>query len=425
MGSRLVVENQKKKKRILFLAHRVPYPPDKGDKIRSYHILKYLSQKYDVYLACLCDNQKDWDRLHELQLIVKNIICERIRLPVQKIKMARAFLSDFPLTVEYFYHKAFQHKLNTWLKQIPFDAIYVYSSNMAEYVRKVTGPVKIIDFCDLDSAKFLQFHKENSFPQSMVYLFEANRLAKYEKQIAHDFDYILFINEREKRLFDHKNLATKLVVMPNGAELEINTGNGRYHPEQFWQTSSDKYLVFVGAMDYLPNARAVVWFVENVFYRLKALVPDIEFFAIGKNPPRSIRALHNPKAGIYITGYLEDIETLIAKAIAFVAPIHIARGMQTKLLEAMRLGVPVITSREAAEGIGARHEKEVLIANSPADYVQNIIKLSLSSSLRQTLINGALRFLKTNFRWNENLKVLEVLLKGTNKIRKPDLVSLD
>ncbi|MFQ5630298.1 MAG: hypothetical protein ACE5I1_16125, partial [bacterium] len=188
--------------RILFLAHRIPYPPDKGDKIRSYQVLRYLAERHEVHLACLVDSERDLQSAENVRAIVKKLVYEPLPHLRQKLGMAKSLISGKPMTVHYFYSRTLQKKLKTLVKENHYDALFVYSSNMAEYVSELDIPVKIIDYCDLDSQKFKQYAVMHRAPYSWLYKLEGKRLADYEIKAAETFDHVLFIGQEEKRWFN-------------------------------------------------------------------------------------------------------------------------------------------------------------------------------------------------------------------------------
>lgn len=397
--------------KILFVTHRIPYPPDKGDKIRSYQVLKYLASRHEVFLACLVDNDRDLRAVEELRKLVPNLHYERLRPWRQRLYMLRALVTGKPLTVLHFYSPSLYAQLMALVKKEKFDALFVYSSNMADYVRGLQIPVRAIDFCDLDSEKFKQYASISKPPFSWLYRLEGKRLATYEKQAATYFDHVIFIGPEEKKLFGGDNRGDKVAVMSNG--VDFSRYYGHELPAQHPSPPGGKpYLLFTGAMDYIPNIDAAHWFARAVFPNLKMIMPELQFYIIGGNPVREIRKLHDPQAGIFVTGYLDDVRPYIKSAQVFVAPMRIARGMQTKILEAMACGVPVITSSAAARGIGARAGEHVLVAESAGEYVRQTLHLLLNKKIHARLRSQAFRFLQEKFSWEQNLALLDMLLEN-------------
>ncbi len=394
--------------KILFLAHRIPYPPNKGDKIRSYQVLKYLASRHEVYLACLIDDDRDLRCVEDVRRIVSEVMYERINPWRQRLAMLRALFTGMPLTVLHFYLPSFHQRLRALMQKEKFDALFVYSSNMAEYVKDVSIPVRVIDYCDLDSEKFKQYAEKVPSPFSWLYRLEGKRLAAYEKQAAEYFDHVIFIGPEESKLFACNGFADKIALMSNGIDFE------RYAGPPLPALESKPYVLFTGAMDYLPNIDAAHWFASAIFPELRKHLPELRFYIAGSNPTSKIRRLHNPSRGVIVTGYVEDIRPYVKNARVFVAPMRIARGMQTKILEAMACGVPVVTSPAAAAGINGRHGQEVLVANTVADYVQQVLQLLTDADMHERLRCQAFQFLREAFVWERNLKILDSLLEKRN-----------
>ncbi len=410
--------------KILFLAHRIPFPPDKGDKIRSFQVLQYLSARHEVHLVCLIDNPRDVRAAEELRRTQPHLVYEELKPFAQRVRMLKALWQNKPLTVSYFYLPRLQRQLDALMARERFDALLVYSSTMAEYVRTCKIPLRVMDFCDLDSQKFKQYAEVTPPPFSWLYRFEGKRLARYEREAAQHFKHVLFINPQERLLFE-KNLGGKnTALMSNGVDwayynspLEGSEGGVVHDKHNSKHTPlkggiiTQPYIAFTGAMDYLPNVDAAHWCAIEIFPALRAHVPELEFYIIGGNPARKIRKLHQPQHGIHVTGYLPDLRPLLKGASVFVAPMRIARGMQTKILEAMACGVPVVTSSAAARGIGAEAEREVLLADTAKDFARQVLRLLQNADEAERLRQHALAFIKARFDWQKNLAVLEHLLQ--------------
>ncbi len=444
--------------KILFLAHRIPFPPDKGDKIRSYQTLKYLAARHEVHLVCLIDNKRDLRAAEELRRTLPHLVYEELRPMPQRLRMITALYQNRPLTVSYFYLPRLQRKLDALVARERFEALFVYSSTMAEYVRDAKIPKRIMDFCDLDSQKFKQYAEVSAPPFSWLYRFEGRRLARYEREAARNFEHVLFINPEERLLFEQNRGGKNTALMSNGVDFTQYEGSalpeassenpppvassknspleggqgGVARNDEVEKFSCAKntprtplkggiaarpYLAFTGAMDYLPNVDAAFWCAREIFPKLRAAVPELEFYIIGGNPSRKIRKLHDPHNGIHVTGYLPDLRPLLKGARVFIAPMRIARGMQTKILEAMACNVPVVTSANAARGIGAKPEHELLIAGTAAEYVEQVLRLLRPHEEHERLRRRALAFLRAQFDWEKNLAVLDRLLRENSPYR--------
>ncbi|MBN1464819.1 TIGR03087 family PEP-CTERM/XrtA system glycosyltransferase [candidate division KSB1 bacterium] len=390
--------------KLLFIAHRVPFPPNKGDKIRSFHELQYLRKKHNVHVAVPVDNDDDRSAVRELTSLGYAMTAQDISTTSRWVNLMKSACSSRPLSVGAFWSSELKAKIDTLAAREQFDAAIVFSSSMAAYAIDLKIPMRIIDFCDLDSAKFAQYAEYTSAPKSWIFAIESRRLRHYEKRLVSSFDHILLISPEEKRLFDVNGYEDKVKVMSNGVTLaampkkvsapDIMTPN----------------IVFTGVMDYLPNVDGVCWFVDHVWKMLRRARPDLSFYIVGKNPVDAVQELHSPSDGVFVTGFVPEVAPYLFSAGAFVAPIRIARGMQTKILEAMAHGVPVISSRGSARGIGATPAQELLVADTPEEFVSQILTLLTDRGTAGRLRENALNFIRQKFDWDRNLAVFDELL---------------
>ena len=393
--------------KILFLTHRLPFPPDKGDKIRSFHILKYLAARHEVHLVCWADGASEIQAADKLKELIPNMWCVRFQPKKQRMDMLKALVSGKPLSVHYFYAAELKKQVDEVLQKTKFDALFVYSSNMAEYVLDANIPNRIIDFCDLDSEKFNQYSDIYKPPKSWLCKFEGRRLGRYEEKVARKFDHVFFINPIERHLFSNGHDDRKTSVLSNGVDLNHYFGDDLPDDPAKRTLDGDVSIVFTGSMDYIPNIDAATWFAKSVFPKIKAIIPEAQFHILGRNPAKNVRKLNNPERSVFVSGYVEDLRTRIKEATVFVAPMRIARGMQTKILEAMACGVPVVTSKASAKGIGAWPGREVLVADTEAEFAKQVLILLLNHKMHEGLRKRAFEFLKQKFNWENNLCQLD------------------
>lgn len=405
--------------RILFLAHRIPYPPNKGDKIRSYNMLRYLTKYHEVYLGSLIDEITDIQYIKPLQGLVKEFVFDTIRPKLKKICSMRGLFLKKSITVSYFYSSDFQKKIDNLFEQTHFDVLFCFSSPMAEYYfrstykRRITKPlIRIMDLIDVDSYKWAQYAEKSSGLKRLIYRYEARCLSQYEHRIAETFDHLLVVSEQEKNIFLQGLMATNLTVVTNGVDLDF------FNPEHPRRHQAQKpTLVFTGAMDYWPNIEGVQWFVEKIFPRIRAVVPDTNFYIVGSRPTAEIRRLERI-AGIVVTGFVEDVRDYLAAADVCVVPLRIARGIQNKILEAMAMGKPVVTTSQAFEGIKAVPGEEIITADGEDTFAAAVIGLLQDGRKAGIMGAKARQCMETHYSWDRNLSMLDGIFK-TNKV-KPD-----
>ena len=406
--------------KILYLAHRIPYPPNKGDKIRTFNQIKFLSQRNDLSIATLCDNKHDLRYSESLKNFCTSYELDYVS-PYKKISsILSSFINKKPISVNYFYSSKLQKKINYLLKNNRFDVIFCFCSVMAEYVFNAkeyfaNKPLLVMDYCDLDSHKWYQYSKNSIFPMKLIYRYESKVLFEYEKNINKEFDISIFVSDVEKKLFLSKYRNGKNIhVIPNGVDYNFFTPNtSRIHLLPFDVInfiSQKKVIMFVGAMDYKPNIDAVLWFVDKVFSKLKKEVKDICFLVVGQNPSDDIKRLHKQN-DIFVTGFVKDVRPYYDIAQIIVVPIMIARGIQNKVLEAMSMEKSVVLTNEANEGIWGKDKIHLYLANDKEQFYRSIKDLLNNSEKMQEIGKRARAYVKDNFSWDSHLTKLNTLFK--------------
>lgn len=397
--------------RLLFLAHRIPYPPNKGDKIRSFHIVDYLARRHEVHLGCLIDDATDFAHVPELGSRVRALVFQRIRPRMRKVLALGALLGARPITVDYFYSRALQRKIDALLDEGSFDAVVCFSSPMAEYVFRsrhahgsLARSVRLMDLIDVDSRKWQQYADHCSVLMAPIYRFEARHLADYERRIAERFDSVLVVSEQERAMFPAAGVADNLVVVPNGVDLAF------FRPDSVARGTAERpTVVFTGVMDYWPNVEGVTWFSDAVLPRVQARLPDVEFLIVGARPTRDVDRLGD-RRGVTVTGFVEDVRTFLSRAHVCVAPLRVARGIQNKVLEAMAMGKTVVSTPEAFEGIQAVEGEEIVVANGAEAFAVAVVDLLSDGSRAREIGRRARARVESDYGWEAKLSVLDDLL---------------
>lgn len=400
--------------RVLFLAHRLPFPPNKGDKIRSFHILNHLAKRHEVYLACLVDDDADMRIVPEIEGRVRRLVCERIRPRWRKALAVRSLVSSAPITVDYFYSRALQRQVDEIVDTVDIDAVICFSSPMAEYVfrsRHAEGKLRrarrVMDLIDVDSGKWRQYAEQSSAWCAWIYRYEAVHLANYERRIARSFDRVLVVSEPEQRMFPGGEVeCSNIEVLSNGVDLEYfrptkGQVDDRGHPT----------IVFTGVMDYWPNVEGMMWFVQAVLPRVRAVVPDVKLLIVGSRPSKEIDRLAS-HTGVVITGFVEDVRLYVARAGSCIVPLRIARGIQNKVLEAMAMGKAVICTPQAHEGIRAQAGRDLVVAEGEEEFASATVDLLRDSKKAEVVGGNARQFVERNHAWASNLAVLDRLLSA-------------
>ncbi len=391
---------------ILYLAHRIPYPPNKGDKIRSYHQIKHLAKTHNVYLACLIDDPHDFQYIDELKKLCK-VVETSFRSSLKQLwPTGLAFLRGQPLSVGAFYSRELQQKIHAILGSVSLDRIIVFSSPMAEYVRDVKGVPKLMDFVDMDSEKWRAYSLYQKFPFSSLYRFEADRLGRYESTIGQEFEQSVFISSEEAQTLRDGVNGLRVAVVSNGVDLEFF----QKRELSTIPSSSGPTIVFTAAMDYFPNVDAVQYFCGEILPTVHESFPEVSFDIVGRSPDAKVRQLANSRH-IHVTGTVPDVRPYLERAIVAVAPLRIARGVQNKILEAMAMGLPVVGTSNAFQGIAVGPDDGVRIADDPDQFAEEVLRFLNDASLRDLCGAQARTFVEQHCCWEDCGAELEKLVQ--------------
>jgi polysaccharide biosynthesis protein PslH len=390
---------------ILFLAHRLPFPPDRGDKIRSWNVLKALAEIAPVHVAALVDADDRPEQAGPLNNLAASLTLAPRAASILPA-MARALITGRCASVEAFASKTLKLKVRSILAERNISAIYAFSSQMAQFVPLASKARFIMDFVDMDSAKFETYAAQKSGLAAFANAQEAQRLFKWERQVAERADLSLFVSEAEAALFRNRTGLgpDRVCALENGIDLDHFSP---LHTTKAATRGEGPLLVFTGQMDYPPNVDAVIWFAREVMPRL----PDCRFAIVGRAPTAAVRALSDGNR-IIVTGEVPDTRDWIAAADLVVAPLLLARGIQNKVLEAMAMGKLVVASPQAAEGIVAQDGAEIEVADGPEAFAAKITGLNKATDLifKRGLL--ARKAMEARYSWAARLAPLREMVMG-------------
>lgn len=397
---------------ILFLAHRVPFPPNRGDKIRAHHLLKTLAQIAPVHVGCLAENAEDRAGIADLERIAASC-CVPDRTKPLNFAGCEAVMKRLPVSLTAF-HSA---KLEDWVRQTlanrPIAAIVVFSGQMGQYVPdEFTGRV-VIDLCDVDSAKFASYAAAGE--RVWLNAREARLLARTEERLGRRADACVLITEAEAELYRSRLTDPALVnvqVIGNGIDSDFfDPAKSAPHPDL--AANAGPHFTFTGQMDYRPNEQAAIWAIDSLLPLLQAQWPSAQMHIVGRNPTRALIA-RNGRSGANIWGEVPDVRPFIAGADCVIAPLMIARGVQNKVLEAMAMARPVLLTTDAATGIAARDDAEWLIEPAdPAAMAARAAYLLADRAKAQAIGAAARRFVLAHHAWPAMLEPLAEILQGS------------
>lgn len=387
---------------LLLLIHRIPYPPNKGDKIRSYHLLKHLARHYRVHLATFVDDPDDWQYVPHVEALCASSHFARMNPRLARVRSLQALFKDRSLSLEYYRDRKLARWVDETVSAHGIERVLVFSSAMAQYADPYRRARRVVDFVDVDSDKWRQYAEKKSFPMNWIYHYEARQLLRYERQVARDYDASLFVSAPEAELF--RKLApessARIGHFSNGVDTDYFSPH-EAHASPY--AAGERALVFTGAMDYWPNVDAVQWFCDEVFPALRQRFPDLHFYIVGSRPSPAVQLLAQ-REGVKVTGTVPDVRPYIAHAAVAVAPLRIARGIQNKVLEAMAMATPVVVSPQALEGIDAVPGSELVLAEDAAAFADAVGALLAGQQEAAAAIGLAARAkVQSQYSWSSNL----------------------
>jgi sugar transferase (PEP-CTERM/EpsH1 system associated) len=412
-------------KNLLFLVHRIPFPPNKGDKIRSFNMLQQLSKNYNVFLAGFIDKDEDWDYVDELGQYCEEVYFRPVNRWRSLVSTAFSLIRRRSLSVGFYSDKALRHWVENVLHSHEFDAAIAFSSSMTQFLpyEMLEESVIVADFVDLDSDKWRQYAAETKWPLSSVYKYESKALAKWEMDTVELVDAVTLVSSAERELlFEHSGeRLEKIKVVRNGVDtrffdptIELESP---YEPRK-------RIAVFTGAMDYFANAQGVQRFAEEIWPEVKKNVPSAEFWIVGGNPGKDVEALQAVE-GVVVTGYVDDIRPYLKHSNVVVVPLQLARGVQNKVLEALAMDLPVLATPQALQGLdGALPGSATSI--SDADIFSEEVCRALTIEI-PSRDGGGREYVCRNYDWESNLAEIGHILAdvaedkvGASGRRAPD-----
>jgi polysaccharide biosynthesis protein PslH len=388
--------------RILMLAHRIPYPPHTGDKIRAYQIARHLARGHDLTLGFVIDDAGDRSGLDALRRDIPDLEWGSLWKPAAVARGLAGLGRGRSLSIAYFRSSRLARRVARRLRDQPYDAVYVSSSPMVEYVRGTALPV-VMDFVDVDSDKWAQYARHSRPPLSWLYRMEGRRLQAAEAAIARWASLCLLATSAEETLLRSFAPWAKTAVIPNGIDLEY------FRPAERRATAPG--VIFTGAMDYMPNVDAVRYFCDEILPRVRREVPDTRFYIVGLNPTAEVRALADG-ANVIVTGTVPDVRPYYERASVCVAPLRIGRGVQNKVLQAMALGMPVVASSVAQRGLLAEPGRHLHVEDDPAAFASLVVRLLGSPEERLAMGRRARAFVEGHHAWDTSGARLDAMIRS-------------
>lgn len=388
---------------VVFLCQRVPWPPDRGDRITTWHFLQHLLQRgADVRIGCFREEDRDREGVDFLASRCREIVAPRLSRRRAKLTSLRGLVTGEALTLPFFRHATLTAAMRRWHHERPPDLVYVYSSSMAQYAMQSTARARVMQFAELDSDKWRQFAAVSGPLGRWIYGREARRLLAFEAQVARTFSRSLVVSEVERRLFTERIPGVVPDVLPNGVDVEhfVSVGDAARHPHT---------AVFTGVMDYEPNVDGVCWFVAECWPELRRRFPDARLLVVGSKPVPKVSALAQ-QPGIEVTGRVPTTPPYFDRAAVAIAPLRLARGVQNKVLEAMSMGLPVVSTPQAAQGLGAVPAGTLTVAGDAAATIAGVAELFADPGRARQVGLAAAAWIRREWRWERMYERFDQML---------------
>ena len=384
--------------RIFFVCQRVPFPPDRGDKITTYNEVQHLAKRHEVHVFCLADGQEDLANAKELRSSTASVTAVPISALRSKIRALRVLFRTEPLSVAMLSEPTLHAEIRRRFADLKPDVIMVYSSNAAQFAEPFARARRIMQFADLDSLKFRDYAMRSRPPMQWVYTMEAQRLLDYERRIARTFTHSLVCTEVEAHDFRTLIPDVSVSTVRNGVDLNYFQPTG--------ESKQLASLVFTGVMNYTPNVDAVLWFCAEILPLIHKEVPQATLTICGSRPIEAVRRLGR-RPGVTVTGRVPDVRPYLDRAEVFVAPLRLARGIQNKLLEAMAMGLPVVTSRAAWRATAIPEGEGIVAADERGEFATHVIRLLRDSTCRAAMGKSARAAVGRDYTWAAQLEKLD------------------
>jgi sugar transferase (PEP-CTERM/EpsH1 system associated) len=384
---------------ILFLSQRVPYPPNRGDKISTWRIVDRLRRTHEVHCVAFAHDDADRKAADELRGMGISVTTVDYHDRWKKLISLPLLLTRKPLTLGVYGSGELQRAVDglaDWA-----DMAYAFSSSMGAFLERHVSLPRVMHIGELDSDKWHQYSEKTRFPMSWIYRREWRTLLEFERRIAHSFSENVLCTPLEQEIFREQIPGASSMVLRNGVDLEA------FSPVP--ELAEPDHLVFTGVMNYYPNVDGCLWFVREVLPRIRARFPEVRFTIVGSHPTPEIQALEKVE-GVTVTGFVDSVTDWVHRAAIGVAPLRIARGIQNKVLEAMACGLPVVGTTSATQGVGGTPGDDYLVADDATAFSEHVCALLGAPERARGLGITARSFVEANYNWEATLAPLDELV---------------
>jgi hypothetical protein len=388
--------------KILYVCHRFPFPPKRGGKIRPFNMIRHLSQRHEVTVCSLARSPQEAEEGRGIAPHCARFEMGQVSNPVQALRMVARLPTLEPSSMGFFYSPELDRKVRALLARERFDLIFVHCSSVAQYVSRVRGIPKILDFGDMDSQKWLEYVSFKPFPLNLGYWLEGSKMFREEKRLARQFDLCTATTRAEWQTLESYGTGVATDWFPNGVDAQYFRPDGEGYDADT--------ISFIGRMDYYPNQEAMLRFCGDTWTLLRQRRPGMKLVIVGADPSPAIRKLAE-LPGVSVTGSVPDVRPHVLRSAAMVAPLNIARGTQNKILEAMAMGVPVVSSRIAAGGVDAVAGEHLLVADTPKEYAEAVLRIVQEPAERARLAVAGRERMLSNHAWPQSMQRLDAIIE--------------
>jgi sugar transferase (PEP-CTERM/EpsH1 system associated) len=365
-------------------------------------MIRHLGRKHTITVASLAHSGQELSEGAGLKEYCQDVIAEVVPSASRWRKAVEALPTAKPSSAAYFWSKQLRKRVVENVRRMKPDVVWVHCAFMAAYAKGIACDLRVLDYGDLDSAKWSEYASSRPFPLSLGYALEGWKLRRYEGEAANQFDYCTFTAPGELSEFRRWKLETPALLIPNGVDLD-------YFHVRAPHSQTDSTIVFVGRMDYFPNVQGAVHFAQNVFPIVRKRFPTAKLRIVGSNPIAVVRSLSS-SPGVTVTGSVPDIRPHLADAAVAVAPLRIARGTQNKILECMAMGIPVVSSPEASRGVQAAPGEHLLVGHTDEEFAAHVLRLLRDSELGNRMALAAREQLKRCHSWSRSMELVDTML---------------
>jgi sugar transferase (PEP-CTERM/EpsH1 system associated) len=389
---------------VLYLVHRFPFPPDKGDRIRNYHVLTWLARLASVHLACLADEDVDDKSVRMLEKLADRVAVVRQRAGERWARALASFASGRTITEGAFHSPELCDLVRRWAGDTKYHVTLASASSLAPYLRlkELEGVPAVVDWMDVDSQKWLDYARACRGPRAWLYRVEGRRLRRLEHDTTTWARATLLVSEAETNLFRQTCNAPNVHTVSNGVDMKY------FHPSEA-EVETDLTCVFVGALDYRPNIDGACWFCRHAWPEILRRHPTARLLLVGRQPVPEVRRLAEVP-GVELVGQVPDVRPYVHRATVVVVPLRLARGIQNKVLEALAMGKATVASPQSLAGLRARGSVPVVSASTSEEWIESVTRLLDDPAERHQLGRQGRRYVEEFHHWDRSLEPLGPIL---------------